>query len=126
MVRRLETIIVIDRGRIVELGPAADVRVPEGADVRDLRPDRASRSRDAPRTSRLRRRARQLQFHAQSFSAPRLFLAFGVTTVRIAGTPGDPYVEFNLKHCIEIVVSNGQMYDPSVLLAEVKGRFGWR
>jgi imidazolonepropionase-like amidohydrolase len=36
MVRRLETIIVIDRGRIVELGPAADARVPEGADVRDL------------------------------------------------------------------------------------------
>ena len=38
--------------------------------------------------------------HALPFSAPRLCLAFGVTTIRTAGTD-HPYVEINLRRAIE-------------------------
>ena len=106
--------LVIDRGRILELGPAADVRVPEGADVRDL-----SGRTVLPGLVMLHEHLvygggrDRLQFHAQAFSAPRLFLAFGVTTIRMAGTPGDPYVEFNLKHWID----TGRVVGPEMFVA---------
>jgi imidazolonepropionase-like amidohydrolase len=38
--------------------------------------------------------------HALPFSAPRLYLAFGVTTIRTAGTD-HPYLEINLRRAIE-------------------------
>ena len=49
--------------------------------------------------------------HALPFSAPRLYLAFGVTTIRTAGTD-HPYVEINLKRAID----RGEVPGPEIHL----------
>jgi hypothetical protein len=49
--------------------------------------------------------------HPQPFSSPRLYLAFGVTTIRTAGTD-HPYVELNLKRRVEA----GQVPGPEMHL----------
>ena len=49
--------------------------------------------------------------HALPFSAPRLYLAFGVTTIRTAGTD-HPYLEINLRRAIE----RGEVPGPEIHL----------
>ena len=104
--------LVIDRGQIADIG--SEPRIPDGADVRDL----AGRT-VLPGLVMLHEHLvygggrDRLTFQAQPFSAPRLFVAFGVTTVRIAGTPGDPHVEFNLKRWID----SGKVVGPEMFVS---------
>ena len=49
--------------------------------------------------------------HPQPFTSPRLFLAFGLTTIRTAGTD-HPYVELNLKRSVDA----GQVPGPEMHL----------
>jgi imidazolonepropionase-like amidohydrolase len=90
--------ILIRDGRIAEVGAAAQVRVPAGARVLDLRghtviPGLVGMHNHTFYTTS----ARQAQI---STSAPRMYLAGGVTTIRTTGSY-HPYSEVNLKRAIE-------------------------
>ena len=90
--------IVIENGRIAAVGAAASVQVPAGAHVIDLAGHTAlpgivgMHDHTFYTTS-----GRSIQ---ANFSAPRLYLASGVTTIRTTGSMS-PYSELNLKRQIE-------------------------
>ena len=90
--------IVIERGRIRAVGPAREVKVPKGARVLDLSghtviPGLVGLHNHTWYTTS--NRATQLPY-----SAPRLYLGSGVTTIRTTGSLS-PYVEMNMKHAVE-------------------------
>ncbi|MBA3346195.1 MAG: amidohydrolase family protein [Gemmatimonadales bacterium] len=90
--------IVIERGRIRAVGPAREVKVPRGARVLDLAghtviPGLVGLHNHTWYTTT--NRATQLPY-----SAPRLYLGAGVTTIRTTGSLS-PYVEMNMKHAVE-------------------------
>ncbi|HUO99903.1 MAG TPA: amidohydrolase family protein [Gemmatimonadota bacterium] len=90
--------IVIDDGRIVAVGPAAEVDVPDNAEVLDLAghtviPGIVGMHNHTFYTTAGRRA--QL-----TFSAPRLYLGSGVTTIRTTGSY-HPYSELSLQAAIE-------------------------
>jgi imidazolonepropionase-like amidohydrolase len=101
--------IVISNGKIAAVGRAGQVRVPAGAQVLDLAghtviPGLVGMHNHLFYTAAGGRRA-QL-----NFSAPRLYLASGVTTVRTTGSTS-PYADINLKHAIDGgVVPGPQIY----------------
>ena len=91
--------VLIEDGRIAEIGTARDVRAPEGAEVLDLEGHTL-----IPGIVGLHNHTFYLSAHriAQgTVSAPRLYLAGGVTTIRTTGSY-QPYAEINLKRAIEI------------------------
>lgn len=90
--------IVIERGRIAAVGPAGEISVPAGAETHDLRghtviPGIVGLHDHTFYTTRARRAQLNL-------SAPRLYLASGVTTIRTTGS-FCPYCELNLKRQID-------------------------
>jgi len=90
--------IVIQGGKIAALGSARSVRVPRGAHVLDLNghtviPGLVGLHDHTFYTTS----ARSIQI---SSSAPRLYLASGVTTIRTTGSMS-PYAELNLKRQID-------------------------
>jgi len=112
--------VVIEGGKITAIVPGADQPPSEGTTILDLRgysvmpgivgmhdhlfylalPDLAADySFDAPGL-----------FHQMSFSAPRLYLANGVTTARTTGSV-DPYTDLRLKQVIEAGVLPGPHLD---------------
>ena len=96
-VRENQTVL-IETGRITAVGSAAQVRVPAGARTLDLAghtviPGMVGMHNHTFYTTG--RRSIQLQF-----SAPRLYLASGVTTTRTTGGTS-PYHEINMKRSIE-------------------------
>ncbi|HEX5726957.1 MAG TPA: amidohydrolase family protein [Longimicrobiaceae bacterium] len=90
--------IVIENGRIAAVGPAASVRVPQGARVLDLSGHTVIPGmvglHDHTFYTTPRRRVQA------NFTAPRLYLASGVTTIRTTGS-ASPYDELNLKRAID-------------------------
>ncbi len=90
--------VLIENGRITQVGPAGYVRPPDGAEVLELRghtviPGIVGLHNHTFYTTANRR--------AQaSVTAPRLYLASGVTTIRTTGSY-HPYAEINLKRAIE-------------------------
>ena len=91
--------IVIEDGKISAVGDRSRVQIPRGAQELDLAGHTA-----LPGLVLLHEHLFFVvndQFsHALPFSAPRLYLAFGVTTIRTAGTD-HPYLEINLRRAIE-------------------------
>jgi imidazolonepropionase-like amidohydrolase len=90
--------VVIQNGRIAQVGPAAQVQPPAGARVMDLAghtvlPGFVGLHDHTYYTTS--GRATQL-----NVSAPRLYLATGVTTIRTTGS-NSPYQELNLKRSID-------------------------
>ena len=90
--------IVIENGLIRAVGPAASVTVPSGAQVLDLdgytiTPGFVGMHNHTWYTTT--NRATQLPY-----SAPRLYLGSGVTTIRTTGSLS-PYVELNMKKAID-------------------------
>lgn len=101
---------VLIRGeRIEAVGPAAEVRVPADAEVVDLPGHTVIpglvglHDHSYYTTSR-----RSVQ---ASFTAPRLYLASGVTTIRTTGSQF-PYAELNLKRAIE----DGRVPGPTIFV----------
>ena len=95
--RESQTIVIRD-GRIAEVGPSAQVRAPQGAQVMDLRghtviPGIVGMHNHTFYTTS----NRQAQI---STTAPLMYLASGVTTIRTTGSY-HPYSEVNLKRNIE-------------------------
>lgn len=90
--------VVIEDGRITAVGPSGDVDVPDGAEVLDLTghtviPGLIGLHDHTFYTTS----GRTVQL---SFSAPRLYLASGVTTIRTTGSYA-PYVELNMQQAID-------------------------
>jgi imidazolonepropionase-like amidohydrolase len=90
--------IVIRDGRIAEVGPAASVRVPDGAQIMDLSGHTLIPGlvgmHDHLFYTAAGGRAVQM-----SYTGPRLYLASGVTTIRTTGGRS-PYAEINTKDAI--------------------------
>lgn len=102
--------VLIRDGRIAEIGRTGRVRIPTGAEVMDLRghtviPGIVGMHNHTFYTTATRRA--QL-----SVSAPRLYLASGVTTIRTTGSY-QPYAEINMKRSIEA----GQAVGPRMHVA---------
>lgn len=90
--------VVIEGSQIAAVGPRGSVRVPEGADVHELDghtvlPGLIGLHNHTFYTTS--KRSIQL-----NYSAPRLYLAAGVTTVRTTGSHS-PYSEINLAQAID-------------------------
>ncbi len=101
--RESQTIVIAD-GRIQQIGPNRSVDVPRGAQRLTLRghtviPGLVGMHNHTFYTTTSR--SAQL-----SFSAPRLYLASGVTTIRTTGS-SSPYSELNLKRDIDSGLSPG-------------------
>ena len=102
---RANQTVLIENGRIAAVGTTGDVIVPAGAEVLDLSghtvfPGMVGLHNHLYYTAAGGRGA-QL-----TFSAPRLYLAAGVTTVRTTGSRA-PYAEINLKNVIDMGGSPG-------------------
>src|SRR4051812_45942224 len=91
--------VVIDNGKIAAVGPFASTKVPAGARVMELRgstviPGLVGLHDHTFYTTSAMRRV------PLPFSAPKLYLGSGVTTIRTTGSI-NPYTEVNLKAQIE-------------------------
>ena len=95
---RTDQTVVIRDGRIAAVGPAGEVEVPAGAEVHEL-PGHTVIPGMVGMHDHLfySGGGRQAQL---SFSAPRLYLGSGVTTIRTTGSY-HPYSELNLKRAID-------------------------
>ena len=96
-VARGQSVVIVD-GRIQSVGPAASTTVPDGARVLDLAghtviPGLIGLHNHTYYTTSARRTQ-------MDYSAPRLYLASGVTTIRTTGSYA-PYSELNLKRAID-------------------------
>ena len=96
---RNDQTVVIENGRITAVGPSSSVRAPSGAQVVDLTGHTVIPGivglHDHLYYTAAGGRSAQL-----TFSAPRLYLGSGVTTVRTTGSRA-PYAEINLKAEVE-------------------------
>jgi N-acetylglucosamine-6-phosphate deacetylase len=97
--RKLDQTIIIRDGKIAEVGSSASVAVPSGAKVMDLAghtvlPGFVGLHDHTFYTTS----SRSVQI---SSSAPRLYLASGVTTIRTTGSMS-PYQEVNLRRAIDL------------------------
>ena len=105
--------VVFSGGRITAMG--GEVAIPPGAEVLDL-PGHTVVPGLVMLHEHLfyptgRRQPGLFSYVSQNFSFPKLYLAFGVTTLRTAGTIA-PYVDLNAKHAID----QGQEAGPLIYL----------
>jgi enamidase len=91
--------LIIRSGKIEAIGKASQLSIPAGAKVIDLSGYTVFPGLVMMHEHFEYREGEDFS-HAQPVSYPRLFLAFGVTTVRTAGTD-HPYVNINLKKAID-------------------------
>ena len=102
---RANQTVLIENGRIAAVGTTGDVVVPAGAEVLDL-----SGHTVFPGMVGLHNHLFYMSAGGRgaqlTFSAPRLYLAAGVTTVRTTGSRA-PYAEINLKNVIDRGCSPG-------------------
>ncbi len=110
-----QTIVVTD-GLITEVGPSAEVRVPAGARILDLAGHTVIPGiigmHDHTDYAGARGRL------TLGFSAPRMYLASGVTATRTTGSMS-PYIELNLKQSIDAGETPGpRMYITGPRLSE--------
>lgn len=109
-VPRADQTIVIRDGRIAEVGPSAGVQVPQGARRMELRGSTVIPGLVGMHNHLFIRGVGGRRVHL-GFSAPRLYLASGTTTIRTAGSTV-PYAEINTRNDIE----RGEMPGPRIHL----------
>jgi imidazolonepropionase-like amidohydrolase len=102
---RADQTIVIDRGSIAAVGDAASVKVPAGARQLDLTgatvyPGLVGMHEHLFYPSFYPSTPGMPLYAEQAFSAPRLYLASGVTTMRTTGSL-EPYTDLNVKSAID-------------------------
>jgi imidazolonepropionase-like amidohydrolase len=95
---REDQTIVVSGGRILALGNAATTPVPAGAKVLEMR-DHTVFPGIIGLHDHIFYPAGAAHYNTLEFSAPRLYLACGVTTIRTTGSL-EPYAELNLKKAI--------------------------
>ncbi|MBI4502406.1 MAG: amidohydrolase family protein [Gemmatimonadetes bacterium] len=115
--------VVVTNGRITAVGPTATVPVPAGAQVIDL-----TGKTLIPGLFGMHDHlfypagGTGGQRNHHQFSAPRMYLAAGVTSIRTAGTY-EPYNDLNLKESIDEGSSPGPRINPSgAYLDATRGR----
>jgi imidazolonepropionase-like amidohydrolase len=91
--------IVVSAGRIQAIGGSATVPVPPGAKVMDMRGYTVIPG-IVGMHDHIFYPAGAAHYNTLDFSAPRLYLACGVTTIRTTGSL-EPFTELNLKKAIE-------------------------
>jgi imidazolonepropionase-like amidohydrolase len=108
--------VVIERGRITALGSSANSSVPAGAKVIDLRdftliPGLVGMHEHMfyPSGGPMAESGGALWYNELGFSAPRLYLACGLTSIRTAGSM-EPYADLTLKKWID----EGRMVGPKM------------
>jgi len=130
-VRTDQTVIIAD-GRIAAVGPAATTTIPAGAEAHDY-PDHAvvpglvgmhdhlfyTASRDAQRNSPAGLEP-GFVVNEIPFSAPRLYLAAGVTTLRTTGSL-EPYTDLKVRSRIEAGAMPGPHLDLTAPYLEGRG-----
>ena len=97
-----QTIVIAD-GRVQTVGPTGDLTIPSGADVRDLTGHTVIPGIVGMHNHTFYRGVRGTPGETTAqldVSAPRLYLANGVTTIRTTGSIS-PYSELNVKHQID-------------------------
>jgi imidazolonepropionase-like amidohydrolase len=113
--------ILIENGRIKSMGPAATTAVPDGAMVKNLAGYTVIPGLVGMH-DHLFYPGGPGQYNTLAFSAPRLYLAGGVTTIRTTGSI-EPYTDLNLKKLID----GGKMVGPKIHVTgpylEGKGAF---
>lgn len=112
---RTNQAIVIQDGKIVAIGDAADVKTPDHAQVVNLSgysviPGLVGMHNHLHYTADQSQDAPGQLINSIVFSAPRLYLAAGVTTMRTTGSI-EPYAELNLKRKIDAGQSPGPKID---------------
>jgi imidazolonepropionase-like amidohydrolase len=96
---RLNQTLIIESGRIGAVGGGAEIAIPEGTQTLDL-DGRTVLPGFVMLHEHMSSGLADGVTAPQPFSSPRLYLAFGVTTIRTAGTD-HPYVELNLKRRVD-------------------------
>jgi imidazolonepropionase-like amidohydrolase len=96
---REDQTLVLSAGRIQAMGDAAKLPPPAGAKVLELR-DRTVIPGLVGMHDHIFYPAGPAHYNTLEFSAPRLYLACGVTTIRTTGSL-EPFTELNLKKAIE-------------------------
>jgi len=112
---RADQAIVIQDGKIVAIGDVAAVKIPEQAKVLDLSgysviPGLVGMHNHLHYTADQSLGPPGPLINPITFSAPRLYLAAGVTTIRTTGSI-EPYAELNLKRQIDAGQSPGPKID---------------
>src|SRR5262249_38060107 len=112
---RADQAIVIQDGKIIAISDAAAVKAPEQAKVLDLSgysviPGLVGMHNHLHYTADQSADAPGQLINQITFSAPRLYLAAGVTTMRTAGSI-EPYADLNLKQKIDAGESPGPKID---------------
>jgi imidazolonepropionase-like amidohydrolase len=103
--------LLIDGANIRAVGATGTITIPEGARMLDL-----SGRTVLPGLVMLHEHVHYGKEHAEPLTSPRLFLAFGVTTIRTAGTD-HPYFDLNLKRKIaQGVIPGPEMHVTSQFL----------
>jgi imidazolonepropionase-like amidohydrolase len=100
--------LVLSGGRIQALGPSSGIPIPPGARVLDLEGTSVLPGLVGMH-DHLFYPAAPAHYNTLEYSAPRLYLACGVTTIRTAGSL-EPYTELNLKKA----VSQGRLPGPKI------------
>lgn len=95
---REDQTIVVSGGRIQAIGDAGSIRIPDGARILDL-PEYTVIPGLVGMHDHIFYPAAPAHYNTLAYSAPRLYLAGGVTTIRTTGSL-EPYTELNLKKAI--------------------------
>src|ERR1700730_13893922 len=124
---RTDQAIVIEDGKIAAIGDSAAVKMPDQAKVLDLSgysviPGLVGMHNHLHYTADQSQDAPGPLINPITFSAPRLYLAAGVTTMRTTGSI-EPYAELNLKRKIDAGQSPGPKIDVTAPHLEGPGRF---
>ncbi|MBV9612817.1 MAG: amidohydrolase family protein, partial [Acidobacteriaceae bacterium] len=124
---RPDQTVVIDHGRIAAVGSAASTDIPNGARKLDLSGDTLY-----PGLIGMHEHLFYPSFYPpteniplyseQAFSAPRLYLASGITTMRTAGSL-EPYTDLNIKRLIDSGATPGPQMDATGPYIEGPGSF---
>jgi imidazolonepropionase-like amidohydrolase len=124
---RTDQAIVIQDGKIAAISDSAAVKTPDQARVLDLSgysviPGLVGMHNHLHYTADQSADAPGQLINAITFSAPRLYLAAGVTTMRTTGSI-EPYAELNLKRKIDAGQSPGPKIDVTAPYLEGPGSF---
>lgn len=120
---RSDQTIVLDHGRILSVGSSASLPVPPGARSFDLHGYTVYPGLIGMHEHLFYPTGGGIPIYGeQAFSAPRLYLAAGITTMRTAGSL-EPYTDINIKHLIDKGAMPGPHIDATGPYIEGPGSF---
>lgn len=120
---RPDQTIVLDHGHILSVGNAASVPVPDGARTLDLHGYTVYPGLIGMHEHLFYPTGGGIPIYGeQAFSAPRLYLAAGITTMRTAGSL-EPYTDINIKRLVDKGAMPGPHIDATGPYIEGPGSF---